>query len=102
MISWLWLIVMLYVGIGIGIMIMSINNKQDYPDYEELDITDKDIELSEARLEALWLSKTLEIIARTSDFPVCCSAERWRKDANKWARKIIRKRIRENKNESKN
>ncbi len=93
MVSWWWLIPAFLLGIIIT-MLVTIRVHYDYPDYHKLGLSDRDIELSEARLEALWLSKTLQNICSTPDCPDCCTAECWRKDANKWAKKIIGERIR--------
>lgn len=98
MISWWWLIVVFIVGLFCGY------NSGYYYAYSKATeflskagINSNDIELSEARLESLYLSKTLENIATIPNVPCpdFCKAERWREDANKWAKKIIEERIKE-------
>lgn len=96
MTSWWWLIVVFIVGLFCGY------NSGYYYAYSKATeflsragINGNDIELSEARLEALWLSKRLKNICNTPDCHDCCKAERWREDANKWAKKIINERIKE-------
>lgn len=97
MISWWWLIPLIG-AFGIGVVIGDlVATNRCYNNYSKLNITPEDVQLSEARLEALWLSKTLEDIATYPHipYPDFCKAERWREDANKWAKKIIRERIKE-------
>lgn len=79
-------------GMFIGIYKGQSNS---YETFRKLEISPQDIQLSEARLKVLWLSKTLENICDTPDMPDCCRAERWRKDANKWAKEVIEERIKE-------
>lgn len=98
MISWWWLIILVLIAFGMGIL-AGICHGQNiaYNDFRKLELRPEDIQLSEARLEALWLSKQLENIATLPNVPCpdCCKAERWRNDANKWAKKTNKERIKE-------
>lgn len=101
MISWLpWLAIGFLCGLVIGYR--KGYDKGHYRCLSELfdlKISPEDLQLSVAKLEALWLSGTLEKICRTPDCPDCCKAEAWRNDANKWAREKISERLREKVNE---
>ena len=97
MISWWWVIILLIVAGFMGVLIgMYYGQCNTYDNFRKLELTPTDIQLSEARLESLWLSKQLENITQVPSIPFdICIAERWRKDANKWAQKVIKERIRE-------
>lgn len=64
-------------------------------------VKELELECSQARLEVLWLARTLERIAHIPCVhqPECTLAGAWRRDATKWAKKVLNERIRELENE---